>query len=378
MARQKKNVVKFDGKDRIVSVNDPKRARTNRMFLKAAVDLYVSVQKRRIDANNKLKAVERGCDQVIEYPFIESVRDEFHKVEKMIPAEISKWAEADPLGQWALQIKGLGGNLVGSLLGHIDFHTCCCKQYEGIKRNERPKHDCPGLITSGALKKYAGVIDPKFLVWGKGERRPYNSRLKTICCGLIGESWKKLSVNEGKLLATDDDLAQDICKAYAEKGKEIPVGKQLEKLVTAKRARAMKKWGNLDGDAYLYIRYYMQRKKMEIERNENGLNREYAHMLLEKARRLGSNISPDMRKIWSSGKLQAGGVDRRAMRKALGLFLSHFHEVGYNLIFNRPTPAPYAMRYSHAHYIPPPLWTRPVYANALANGTYHHQCIHAE
>ena len=198
---------------------------------------------------------------------------------------------------------GIGPVITAGLLAHIDLESCRCIQYKGIPRHKRPKHKCPGLTSAGAIWTFAGLMDPKDQPWEKGQKRPYNAALKTLCWKL-GESFKKVS-------------------------------------------------GNLES---LYGQLYRQRKEFEVANNENGLLKEQAQLRLEKAKRGRYQISPEQRKTWESGKLQAMGLDLRAMRYAVKIFLSHFHCVGREILTGEVVKPWIIVHGGHTEYIPPPNW----------------------
>lgn len=164
----------------------------------------------------------------------------------------------------------------------------------------------PGVKAAGNFMSYAGHIDPAIIEarWEETRRRPYNARLKTVCF-LLGESFKKLKNNP---------------------------------------------------DCY-YARFYAERKELEQERNERGDNAERARAKLDRAKRKGYKISEAQFEAWNSGKLQAAGVDRRACRYAVCMFLSHYFHVNYEIEFGRPPARPWVIEHGgHVGYIPPPNW----------------------
>jgi hypothetical protein len=160
--------------------------------------------------------------------------------------------------------------------------------------------------TAGAVWRFAG-LDPT-CKWEPGVKRPYNAALKTLCWKL-GESFKKIPL--------DTDFSQP---------------------------------------AALYARLYRERKEIEIQRNELGEHAEAARERLAEATRKRFRISPEQREIWAAGKRQAVGLDRMAMRYAVKIFLSHFHQVGREIL-GLPLVKPWAVEHGgHTHIIAPPCW----------------------
>ena len=150
--------------------------------------------------------------------------------------------------------------------------------------------------TVGHIWRFAG-LDPT-VVWNKGEKRPWNADLKVLCWKL-GESFTKVS-------------------------------------------------GHPDG---YYGHIYKNRKAIELERNAAGDFADQAAQVLA-TRKIGKET--DAYAAYSVGKLPPAHIHARAKRYAVKMFLSHYHEIGYELMGKTP-PKPFAIAHmEHAHYIPPP------------------------
>lgn len=160
--------------------------------------------------------------------------------------------------------------------------------------------DVKKASSASAVWNFAG-LNPD-IVWVKGKKRPYNQRLKTLCWK-IGESFKRLDMEKGAF----------------------------------------------------YTRLYRERKELEVRRNERGDFAEQAHKRLEECIRMRRNISDEQKKIWGSGKLQPVGLDRRAARYAVKIFLGHYYEVGRALLYGEKDIKPWIIVHGgHRDYIPPP------------------------
>ena len=150
--------------------------------------------------------------------------------------------------------------------------------------------------TVGHFWRFAG-LDPT-LVWEKKTKRPFNAKLKVLCWK-IGESFVKVS------------------------GKETAV----------------------------YGLLYKQRKELEQQRNDAGLLANQAAAKLDKYR-IGKTT--EAYKYYSEGKLPPAHIHARAKRWAVKMFLSHLHEVWYELHFGTPAPAPYTIAIQgHVHRLRP-------------------------
>ena len=151
--------------------------------------------------------------------------------------------------------------------------------------------------TVGHIWRFAG-LDPTQR-WEKGVKRPWNGALKTLCWK-IGESFVKVS---------GDDEA-------------------------------------------FYGRIYKERKEYEQRRNDLGELRNQAAEMLER-KKFGKDT--EARKHYEAGHLPPAHIHARAKRYAVKLFLAHYHEVGYRLMFNRAPPLPYPIAHlGHVHKVEVP------------------------
>ena len=137
--------------------------------------------------------------------------------------------------------------------------------------------------------------------WEKGQVRPWNARLKVVCFHL-GESFVKVSNKEGAF----------------------------------------------------YGQLYSQRKEQEIAKNEAGLFSDQAERIL-KVKKIGK--STDAYKYYSKGFLPPAHIHARAKRWAVKIFLTHWHQVAYELQYGVSPPRPYIIEViGHKDYIDPPNW----------------------
>lgn len=235
------------------------------------VDVYYQLQEYRKRAANQGRAggeVEEPIGAVV------LMLDQFRGMENAIKSALDKWTDNHPMGEWAKAHVGVGPVISAGLIAHIDPH--------------RAK-------TAGAVWRFAG-LDPT-LEWNKGQKRPYNARLKVLCWKL-GESFKKFHNHEG-------------C---------------------------------------FYGHEYERQKRVYVERNERGDYAERSAEVLE-TRNLGDNVT---RKAYEKGRYPDGRIDAMATRWAVKLFLSHFWEEwrrqeGLEIV------APYPIaQLGHAHKIQAP------------------------
>ena len=173
-------------------------------------------------------------------------------------------------------ICGIGPVIAAGLLAHIDIEKA---------------------PTVGHIWNFAG-LNP-FQDWNKGEKRPWNASLKTLCWK-IGQSFVKVSNN----------------------------------------------------DKDVYGKIYKKRKEYEMAKNEAG---DYAEQAKQKLERFKIGKDTEAYKYYSEGKLPPAHIQQRAERYAVKMFLSHLHEVWYREHYGTEPPKPFVIsQLGHAHYIAPP------------------------
>lgn len=203
------------------------------------VDLYYQIQDYRIQASNQVRQMEGEPTALLSW-----MLDNFETLERNIRNVMNAWTDGQVVGRWMKSISGIGPVLAGALLAHLDVTK---------------------TKTAGGFWRFAG-LDPS-IVWEKGQKRPYNGDLKTICAFKLGECFVKVSKKEH--------------------------------------------------DFYGHV--YRERKALEIQRNEQGLFADQAQAILAK-RKIGHET--DAYKAYSQGKLPPAQLHARARRYAVKLFLS--------------------------------------------------------
>jgi hypothetical protein len=237
------------------------------------VDLYYQIQEYRKRAANQNRSNETEPNQLIDW-----IYEQMDKLEQNIRKAMDAYSDSHITGRWAKSIHGIGPVISAGLLAHIDIHKAS---------------------TAGKIWRFAG-LDPT-ITWKKGELRPWNARLKTLCWK-IGESFVKVS-------GSDKDF---------------------------------------------YGQLYLARKAKESELNESGHYREQAANIIASKR-----IGKDTKAIgfYSEGKLPPGHLHSRAKRWAVKMFLSHWHWVAYESEFNKKPPFPFVIEHmGHTDFTPPPNW----------------------
>lgn len=235
------------------------------------VDAYYMMQDDRKRAHNQIRALGESAEPstVLQWLGAQS-----QTLEDQVKRALDKYTLAHPMGEYMRGIYGIGPVISAGLLAHIDIERA---------------------PTAGHIWRYAG-LDPT-VKWEKGQKRPWNARLKVLCFH-AGQSFMKFS----------------------------------------------------NAEECFYGKIYRERKAYEIARNEAGGNTEAA---AEGLQRVGK--ATEAFKHYSAGKLPPAQIDARARRYAVKLFLSHLHGAWYELHFGKAPPAPYPIAIlGHAHEIKPP------------------------
>ena len=230
------------------------------------VDAYYMMQEDRIRSAHQVRSLGESQEpnSVLAWLFQQS-----ETLENQIRRALDKYSASNDLGEWARSVVGIGPVIAAGLLAHIDIEKA---------------------PTVGHIWRFAG-LDPTSK-WEKGQKRPHNGRLKTLCWK-IGESFVKLKGNE-------DDV-----------------------------------YGNI----------YEQRKAYEIARNDAGMYAEQAAAVLK------SRPGHAQKAVYAEGKLPPGHIHARAKRYAVKLFLAHYWEMGRKLA-GLPVVLPYPIAHlGHAHKI---------------------------
>lgn len=262
------------------------------------VDAYYTMQEDRKRSSNQVLALgeSKEPNKVLQW-----LADQSSTIENQIKRALDKFTEAHPMGEWMREVHGIGPVLSAGILAHLSIERWSCKNRDHKTPRCTQAEPCTASCqhttteTVGHWWRFAG-LDPT-VTWEKGQMRPWNARLKTLCWK-IGQSFMKFSNDP---------------KCY-------------------------------------YGHHYRERKAFEVERNERGDNRELALKLVAKVGK-----GTEAFKHLSGGKLPPAQIDARARRWAVKLFLSHLHHAWYEQRFHCAPPKPYAISIlGHGHYIEPP------------------------
>ena len=236
------------------------------------VDAYYIIQEDRKRSGNQIRAMGDEPHDLLKWFFAQN-----QMLETQLKGALDRYSDSKLIGQWMKGVYGIGPVIAAGLIAHID-----------IKK----------APTVGHIWRFAG-LDPSSK-WEKGQKRPWNTALKTLCWH-IGQSFMKFS----------------------------------------------------NRDDCFYGKLYRERKEFEVARNESGANKEKAQELLSKFSK-----TTDAYKHLSEGKLPPAQIDARARRWAVKLFLSHVQAVWWEIDTGEKPAKPYILTKEggHAHEIRPPNW----------------------
>jgi hypothetical protein len=239
------------------------------------VDSYYVMQRNRIRAGNQIHAMTTSNEPHATLRWFNKNAD---LLERNIKNALDAYGNAHMVGRWSKSIVGIGPVISAGLIAHIDITKA---------------------ITAGDIWRFAG-LDPTS-AWEKGEKRPWNASLKTLCWK-IGESFVKVSGHEK--------------------------------------------------DVYGHL--YLQRKDYEIAKNDTGVLTQQAE---DKLKRFKIGKNTEAYKYYSIGKLPPAHIHARAKRWAVKIFLAHWQAVAYREHFGKDAPKPYIMNQpEHVHEIVCPNW----------------------
>jgi len=247
----------------------------DRNEMRYLVSTYYGVQRVRVQIQLRARSLQKTGRPARHLVWLaRNLKGLEHQLTRVMQA----WLAEYEVGQWCLDQFGVGPTTAAPLVAYIDIEKA---------------------PTVGHVWRFCG-LDPT-VTWRKGEKRPWNALLKTVCYQ-IADSFVKHSNNE---------------KCF-------------------------------------YGHVYRKRKQLEWERNQAGA---YAEQAFEKLR-TKRVTDPGSRAWLERGMLTPGHIDMRARRYAVKLFLSHFHWVLYETTYRRPAPRPYVIEHlGHADLIVPPHYT---------------------
>lgn len=307
----------------------------SREEIRSIVDAYYRLQDNRTRTGNQNEALKKEGKRraVIDwfYAYFQSTENNMRMV-------LNEYAQAQPIGRWAMSLHGIGETLAAGLMAHIDIRKAptvgAIWRFAGIdpsivrlsraEADALVKENCKGKTpTQEEVAKLANGLNRRFeSVWAQGTDR------------------KEGSKTEGQV--TKKSLAAGLAKR--------PYNDDLKKL-TWKIAEQFCKY-HATSEKSFYGPLYFQRLAYETKKNEAG---DYADTAKAKLNKVGRNTVSY--KAYKEGKLGEQEIKNRARRWTVKLFLAHYHHVAYNMEFGKNPPNPYAFDIlGHSKIIGPPNW----------------------
>jgi hypothetical protein len=363
----------------------------NREQARMVVDLYYSIQKLRVGSGNKVDAHRRLVDILPnDGDLISQLHGNLTLVEKQAARGLKAFAKAQPLGQWCLSNLGVGPVITAGLLSHIDIHRAVTAgaiwRYAGLD----PTMKWHGNTAMNQMVKAAFSVERSeagAMLWlskATGYRvseifskigipAPTPIQVRNRISEISGVGVKTVEEVFEKYPIHLDNAVTHACSEFdvpellvwEETYRKVDIDKGLLIKALSKRPwnAALKRLCWLLGESFkkvsnredaFYGKLYKKRKSEEIEKNATGKLKDAALARLAECK--GRRISPEQRELWASGKIQDKGLDLRAMRYVVKIFISHYHAVGRELNGYPPIQPWIIAHGGHVHYIPPPNW----------------------
>lgn len=234
------------------------------------VDAFYLMQDDRKRAHNQVRAMTGEPHSLLVW-----LAEQSTTLESQIKRALDSYTDAHLSGVWMKSVYGVGPIIAAGMLAHIDI-------------NRAP--------TVGHVYSFAGIAGAGQKPWIKGQKRPFNAALRTLCWK-VGQSFMKFS-------------NQPEC---------------------------------------VYGALYREQKGYYASHNDAGDYAATAATALQ-TKKIGKDT--DAFKAYSSGRLPLAQIDARARRYAVKRFLSHLHCILHWQAHRRLPPNPYALDHlGHAHFV---------------------------
>lgn len=308
------------------------------------VGIFYLMQDHRKRSNNQIRALKNEPHITLTW-----FSDQFKALEDEVRKALEAYSKAHKYGGWLHAQTGVGPIIAAGLLAHIDI-------------TKAP--------TAGHIWSFAGLVPG--VKWNRGEKRPWNAELKTLCWK-IGESFVKFSASPNCFYG----------HLYIER-KEFEINRNAGGEFASEALRQLKernwkegteaiKWykGRLPGTIWKDFAdielVNKENLKMDIRniRLENLDSKTLADRIKKAKAESVAKTTDDKAKAVRAelavpgtypGMLPPGHIHSRAKRYVVKLFLAHFQEVTYELHYGKAPPKPYPIAIlGHAHKIEPPM-----------------------
>lgn len=274
--------------------------------VRSLTDLYYQTQKLRISTANQC----RGTGEPTEV--FAWLTDALKTIEHDICLTLGQFVRRYRCGNWLLSQCGIGPVIAAGLLSHLDV------------RQAR---------TAGHYWSFAGLTQRP---WEKGQKRPWNDRLKSLCAYKLGESFVKVQARPNGI------YGRMFVARRAVEVENTRAGRHAADAATA-AARV--------GKTTVAYAFYSGQLPPTIWDDLVAAKAHQRLAALEKAKGTGEGVP----------MLPPAHIHARARRYAVKMFLSHLHHVQTVDYFGRLPPLPYAFEQmpteDHRHFVDIPNWS---------------------
>jgi len=327
------------------------------------VDYYYLQQENRKAVDNQIRSMAAEPHETLAW-----VTTQAHSLEASIQRALHAYSQGHTVGLWAESQVGIGPVISAGLLAHIDIEKAPYAGHiwnfaglnpgikwlgrEGAKklmveiqalplapdRMEDDEED-PYALTPEEVELYMDMVTQPT---GKQELTSYQvSAVAKLTNRKFGNLLRLARTEAGQVTPTS--MTALLAKR--------PWNAKLKTLCW-KIGESFVKSSNHPGCYYGAL--WRERKDLEERRNAVGEFAEQAKAKLENFR-IGKGT--EAYKWYSQGKLPPAHIHARAKRWGVKIFLSHWHQVAYEVQYGVKPSAPYAIAYlGHAHLLEPPNW----------------------
>ncbi len=312
------------------------------------VDFFYQLQDDRKRAGNQQLAAVEAEGGVEPNQILRWMTGASGAYERKVQAALAAYSQGQEVGRWAQSQVGIGPIISAGLLAHID-----------VRRAK----------TAGAVWRFAGLDVGNPWIGAEEARGIVRGVLGETDRGKLGHeqiSALALSVGRGPesmyrahafLKKIDEDEVSDdgryeMTRTEAANALAVRPWNAKLKVLCWKIGESFNKTQNRDDDFYGHL--LAERKALEVQRNEAG---DFLDQAVDKLEKYNIGKSTEAYKWYDKGMLPPAHLQARAKRWVVKLFISHWHEVQYQVVMGTLPPKPYAIDIlGHGHKIEAPGW----------------------
>ena len=266
-------------------------------------------------------------------------------LEGQIKLALQHYAKNHPMGEWLFSVEGIGPVIAAGFIAHLD-------------------EDPPPTV--GHWWAFAGLDPSK--KWNKGEKRPWNADLKTLCWK-AGESFVKQSGKDSALYGQlyKQKKAQYEAKnnagGFADRAAQILKEKNFGKTTDAYKWYSGQRSPETAPE-WRMVAVHKKTKKLHHRVESTNPDPEFRQQeikihLLQMYGQFHPDTweikeQPNTRTVSGKGMLPPAHIHAMAKRWAVKIFLAHYHGKAFELRYGEKPPLPYPVAHlGHAHVIEP-------------------------